>query len=209
MTVRLVLLADTHMRPPTDIPDGDVLIHAGDLTMSGSNVQMDHALGWMAALPHPHKVLVAGNHDWYFWTNRERLMEDNLLRGMTYLCDSGAEILGLRFWGSPWQPEFGSWAFNLPRGAKLRAKWKLIPRGTDVLMTHSPPHGILDATAYHRLGCEELTKRVAIVRPKLHVFGHIHEAYGQIEVDGTTFVNAAICDADYDAIRDPVVIDLD
>ena len=115
----------------------------------------------------------------------------------------------LKFWGSPWQPEFGSWAFNLPRGAKLRAKWKLIPRGTDVLITHSPPRGILDATAYHSLGCEELSKRVAIVRPRLHVFGHIHEAYGQVELDGTTFVNAAICDAAYDEIRAPVVIDLD
>jgi len=138
-----------------------------------------------------------------------------------YLQDSGCEIEGLRFWGSPWQPWFMDWAFNLPRkGEKLRAKWNLIPMDTDVLITHGPPYGVLDEvrprmTAWGpaeegsgHLGCEELAIRLAAVRPRVHVFGHIHDGYGIHKQAGTTYVNASICTEEYRPTNPPIVIDL-
>jgi hypothetical protein len=126
-----------------------------------------------------------------------------------YLQDEAVEIEGLRIWGSPWQPEFLDWAFNLPRGAALREKWDRIPSGTDVLITHGPPQGVLDRVDEgRREGCADLLNAVARVRPRLHLFGHIHEGYGCLERDGTTFVNASICDRAYRPVNPPVVVDL-
>ena len=115
---------------------------------------------------------------------------------------------GLEVWGSPWQPWFHDWAFNLERGAALAEKWAMIPDSTDLLITHGPPHGILDACFDgRRVGCEELTRAVERVRPKLHVFGHIHEAYGVVD-DGTTlFVNASNCNLRYRPANAPIVVD--
>jgi Icc-related predicted phosphoesterase len=116
---------------------------------------------------------------------------------------------------------FMSWAFNLPRGRMLRDKWNLIPIDTDILVTHGPPLGILDQVLPvptggwdpdrgqpEHLGCEEMLIRVRTVRPKLHVFGHIHGGYGIHKDQGTTHVNASICDEDYRPVNVPVVLDL-
>ena len=126
-----------------------------------------------------------------------------------YLQDEGCKIEGFHFWGSPWQPEFGRWAFNLPRGEKLREKWDEIPDNTDVLITHSPPYGIKDlvVTGKHE-GCEELLKVVFRIKPKLHIFGHIHEDYGKQVEQGITFVNASICNFDYESLNNPIVVDI-
>ncbi len=125
---------------------------------------------------------------------------------------SAVEIDGLKIYGSPWQPRFYDWAFNLNRGAELEEKWRLIPPDTDVLITHGPPHGILDEVErqyyIENTGCEELRKRVEMICPKLHVFGHIHCGYGQIEKFGTEFVNASNCDEEYNPVNLPVIIDL-
>jgi len=89
-------------------------------------------------------------------------------------------IEGVKFYGSPWQPRFFDWAFNLDRGEEIKKKWDLIPMDTDVLITHGPPYGILDLTHEgEKVGCEELMKAVLRVQPKIHIFGHIHEAYGE------------------------------
>jgi Icc-related predicted phosphoesterase len=101
------------------------------------------------------------------------------------------------------------WAFNLQRGPALREKWALIPEGTDVLITHGPPFGILDWTARgERVGCEDLLEAVRRVKPRLHVFGHIHEGYGEHEQDGTRFVNASICTEAYQPTNAPIVVDV-
>ena len=129
--------------------------------------------------------------------------------GAIYLEDSGVDLLGLRWYGSPWQPRFFDWAFNADRGAPLRQIWAQIPSGTDVLLTHGPPHGILDTTVRGQsVGCEELTLAIQRVRPKLHVFGHIHECYGQLVRDGTHYVNASSCNLQYLPIHPPIVVDL-
>lgn len=117
--------------------------------------------------------------------------------------------LPVRIYGSPWQPEFCGWAFNLPRGPLLAAKWQAIPEDTDILITHGPPLDILDRNrGDERTGCADLAQHVKRVRPRLHVFGHIHDSYGTLVLDGTTFVNACACDYDYEPVNPPIVVEL-
>lgn len=205
---RLVLLSDTHgHHPRLRVPDGDVLVHAGDFCSSGKEAQARSFARWLAKQPHPHKVVVAGNHD--------RCLEidiglgDQLFEGATYLLDREATVAGLRFYGSPWQPEFLSWAFNLPRGEPLRAVWRKIPAGIDVLVTHGPPFGVLDRTYGGQwVGCEELRTAVDRVQPRLHVFGHIHEGAGTHAEGGVLFANAAVCTLAYQPDNPILVVDV-
>jgi hypothetical protein len=125
---------------------------------------------------------------------------------MHYLEDAGVELLGLRFWGSTWQPEFNDWAFNLPRGPRLADKWALVPEGLDVLVTHGPPAGFGDhASTAGRQGCADLLARVERVRPRLHLFGHIHEDGGTWSEGGVVFANVTTWECE----RAPTVIDID
>jgi predicted phosphodiesterase len=206
--MRIVCVSDTHdLHHKLDVPDGDLLLHAGDATMRGSLDQIEQFDWWLAARPHRHKVVIAGNHDWGFQRTPARARA--LIRHARYLEDEETTIEGLRIWGSPWQPWFYDWAFNLPRGAAIAAKWAQIPAGIDILITHGPPLGILDRTADgDDVGCADLLAAVQHVRPRLHVFGHIHEAYGQEERAGTRFVNACSCTLRYQPLQPPIVIDL-
>lgn len=205
--MRIVAVADTHtyQRELGPIPDGDVFIHAGDLCLRGTLEELRPAVEWMRSLPHRHKLLIAGNHDWSFV--RERQASLALLGDIVYLEDSGTTIDGVRFWGSPWQPEFRNWAFNLPRGDALAAKWALIPENTDVLITHGPPQGIGDWVLWSqdRQGCADLLTRVKEVKPLLHLFGHIHESGGFWQQDGIAFANVTTWECD----RGVSVIDVD
>ncbi len=141
---RIVCLSDTHnCNEQIALPDGDILIHAGDATIRGTIDEIVLFNEWFANLPHRRKIFVAGNHDWLFETNNA-YARNLLSREIIYLQDSSVEIEGLKIYGSPWQPRFFDWAFNLNRGAELAEKWKLIPGDTDVLITHGPPFGILD-----------------------------------------------------------------
>ena len=205
---RVVCISDTHERhEEIDLPDGDLLLCAGDVTANGSDAALQRFLRWMQRQPHAHKVLVAGNHDWCF----ERDGRDLVPPDIHYLQDSGVELDGLRVWGSPWQPRFYDWASNLDRGPQLAAKWALIPADTDILVTHGPPFGTLDLTPRgDRAGCEALAARLErLPRVRLHVFGHIHNGYGVVERGGRVSVNASICDEGYRAANAPVVIDFD
>ncbi|XP_050300876.1 UPF0046 protein T07D4.2 [Anthonomus grandis grandis] len=132
------------------------------------------------------------------------------LTNCTYLEDSGIEICGVKIWGSPWQPEFGHWAFNLKRGKECLSKWNLIPDDTDVLLTHSPPlgHGDLVCSGV-RAGCVELLTTVQKrVKPKYHIFGHIHEGYGVSSDGKIIFINASTCDINYIPSNLPMVFDI-
>jgi Icc-related predicted phosphoesterase len=130
-----------------------------------------------------------------------------------YLCDSGINFEGVKIWGSPWTPTFLNWHFMKDRGLPIKEKWDLIPSDIDILVTHGPPHGILDKTEEGKFaGCEELKKAVRErVKPKIHCFGHIHEEGGggkSIEIDSTTFVNASVVDARYRHVNKAVSIKL-
>lgn len=208
--MKIVCLSDTHNKlNQIAVPDGDVLVHAGDATMGGRHREVYEFAHDMAKLPHKTKIFVAGNHDRGFQDHPVQYRELLEGAGVIYLEDSGVMIDGLRFWGSPWQPEFCDWAFNLPRGDALAAVWHKIPRSTDVLITHGPPRGILDvAPRGGSVGCDDLLVAVLDKKPKLHVFGHIHEGYGQLRAGETLFVNASCCTARYEPTNKPIVIEL-
>jgi len=211
--MRLVLLSDTHNLHSAlgPLPAGDAVLHAGDITGLGTRPEIADFLAWYGSLPYRHKIFIAGNHDFLFERN-PAVAEALVPAGITYLRDSALEIEGLKIWGSPWQPWFGDWAFNLERGPRLAEKWARIPDDVDVLITHGPPHGTLDQTADHppeAAGCEALRERLpALARLRLHQFGHIHEAYGQLTSGSCTFVNASICDRQYRPRNPPIVVEL-
>ncbi len=208
-TLRIVCLSDTHTRHwDVNVPHGDILIHAGDFTKRGSLRDLRDFNAFLGELPHRHKIVVAGNHDFCF----EDAPADArpLLTNAVYLQDEAVCLAGLKFFGSPWQPWFFDWAFNLPRGAALREKWDRIPHDIDVLITHTPPSGILDRTATGaEVGCADLREAVRGIRPRLHVFGHIHEAAGVTRRDGTTFVNACVCTLAYEPDNPVIVVEID
>ncbi len=205
--MRIVLLSDTHeQHREIAVPEGDLLVHAGDFTHRGDLEAIEEFDAWLGEQPHAHKVVIAGNHDRTFETTPEKAREK--IRHATYLQDSGVTIGGVKIWGSPWQPWFLDWAFNLPRGAALRSKWDQIPADTDLLVTHGPPLGKLDHVKRGEdVGCEELAARLTELHVKLHVFGHIHEGYGVASANGVTYVNASNCDARYRANQAPIVVD--
>ena len=215
--MKIVCLSDTHnCNREIVVPDGDILIHAGDATIRGTQFEVEEFLQWFSALPHRHKIFVAGNHDWLYENDNRfaRLLTANFK--IRYLQDSSVEIEGLKIYGSPWQPRFFNWAFNLDRGAEMAEKWRLIPGDADILITHGPPHGILDEVPSNygaeKAGCEELRRKIEQIsksgKLKLHVFGHIHCGYGIEENFGIKFVNASVCDESYAPTQPPVVVEL-
>jgi Icc-related predicted phosphoesterase len=205
--VKVVCISDTHNQL-FSVPDGDLLIVAGDATLYGTAEELVDFNHWLGTLPHPHKVMVAGNHDELFQSNPE--LARLILTNAIYLEDSGYQVGALKIWGSPWQPApNNAGAFNLPIGDPLRQKWARIPTDTDVLITHTPPMFIRDISTLRRhQGCEALFDVVTALRPRLHVFGHIHEGAGRVERGHTIFVNAAICDALYDPVNPVQVVEL-
>ena len=207
--ITIVAISDTHgQHQALEVPPGDILVHAGDITNMGELEGVAVFNEWIGSLPHPHKIVIAGNHDFCFERNREA--SERLLTNCTYLHDAAATVMGIRFWGSPWQPWFFNWAFNLQRGEEIRQKWDLIPDDTDVLITHGPTYGHGDRTQSGELvGCRDLLEVIERIRPKLHVFGHIHEGYGVSSNDHTTMVNASNCDFSYAPVNPPVIFEYD
>jgi 3',5'-cyclic AMP phosphodiesterase CpdA len=218
-------ISDLHGFLP-ELEGGDLLIVAGDLTARDTHAQYESFYEWLSGQNYQKKVVIAGNHDGLCCnvynslplSSKEKGWWPFKLLGTSYLCDSGCEFDGLKIWGSPWTPEFCNWHFMLPRGKALKEKWDLIPADTDILITHGPPLGIMDATdntvnKRDRLGCAELRDAVERVKPRLHVFGHIHGGYGQLVLkhDGsqTVCVNAAIMDEGYRPRNKPIRVQID
>lgn len=212
--MRLVLMADTHTFQADlegKVPAGDLLIHAGDLGRAGDAAELAEVAAWLRALPHPHKVVVPGNHDALFEDDPGQARE--LFRGLSVLIDEEITVGGLRVYGSPWTPRYHSWSFMKERGPPMASIWARIPYGVDVLVTHGPPRGVLDDASAYRggtwagpdlAGCEELARRVELVRPRVHAFGHIHGQQGVVERQGTRFVNCTTSECE----GRPVVLDL-
>ncbi len=187
--------------------DADILVHSGDLSLGGTPEECIAAVGWLNAQKHKHVILIAGNHDFAF----ERKYPIDLGR-IHYLENTGIELDGIVFYGSPVQPWFCDWAFNVHRGAAIKQYWDKIPLDTDILVTHGPPWGKLDQSMPDRsdhLGCEELEKRVREVNPSIHVFGHIHGSYGVNDTKHTKFINASVVNEAYQLVNQPIVIDYD
>lgn len=220
--MRLVALADTHLRHerllgaghiPYRGPD-DVLVHAGDLCQYGTLDELRTAAAFLATLPHATKVVVAGNHDVCLQKQPVEARAILADHGLLYLEDEVATIAGVRFYGSPWQPMFRVWAFGARRGPELAAKWARIPEDVDVLVTHAPPWGFGDRVRLGRLGarhlggspdrevhagCADLRRRIEVVRPRVHLFGHIHQDRGLWRHDGILLLNVTTAEGAHPA----------
>ncbi|KNC86614.1 hypothetical protein SARC_01243 [Sphaeroforma arctica JP610] len=223
---RLVVISDTHGRPVKDLPPGDIIIHAGDFTMCGDTKEVKEFANWFGGLDYKHRIVVAGNHEITFdiegyeqlWRDKHKMkrhhrnIKKSLVEheGITYLEDSGVDINGYKFWGSPWQPKFCEWAFQRKRGKALKSIWDAIPRDVDVLITHSPPVGMGDLTTRkERAGCVDLLYAVQKqIKPLYHLFGHVHEGYGMWSDGTTVFANASTCNHRYQVANAPIVFDL-
>ena len=222
--MKITFISDTHTKHKqvtSSLPGGDLLIHAGDLSSMGYKHEIQQFCKWFNSIEgYNHKAFIAGNHDWGFQDNHEQIMEVvNSYKDIDYLQDDMLMIgedydKMVKIWGSPWQPEFYNWAFNLPRqGDELKEKWNMIPEDTDVLITHSPPNGYGDLVNNWKqpnthVGCECLISRIGEINPLVNVFGHIHEGYGVQYGGKTLFVNASICTTEYEPTNKPIVIDL-
>lgn len=208
--MRIVALSDTHCRHKSvKLPKGDLLIHAGDISYRGKLSEVTDFLSWFGALPHPHKIFIAGNHDFYFEKASSLQIQELLPPGVLYLNDCGVTINNINVWGSPVTPWFYNWAFNRPRGAAIDLHWNLIPDDTQILITHGPAFGILDTVINgNHVGDKGLLKRIETVKPALHICGHIHEAHGRVKRGATRFINASILNEKYECVNPPVVVDL-
>ncbi|OQS05362.1 calcineurin-like phosphoesterase [Thraustotheca clavata] len=224
--LRVVVISDTHgLHDNMDIlPEGDILLHAGDFTDTGDRDEVVAFNEFLKKQPHRYKVVIGGNHESTFdkayypthWQRYGHAVEydvdevRSLLTSALYLEDELVLIEGYRIYGTPWQPEFCDWAFNLPRGSlELRSKWTNIPDDVDILLTHTPPLGRGDFVGISHVGDVDLLEQVQNrIKPAYHLFGHVHEGYG-MSCDGTTvFINASNCNEDYKATNPIVVFDL-
>lgn len=199
--IRTILhLSDTHgaHRRLVDLPEADLIVHSGDVGMAGTEKEIMDFLNWFLDLPYRYKIFVPGNHD-------HCLLDANSIEGMDgncfFLSNSGVVIEGLKIYGVPCFVEHSI------RGETNRLMSK-IPFDTDILVTHQPPAEILDKAGKRRYGSQSLLKRIAEVKPKLHLFGHIHDSYGHCEIDGTTYCNSALMDERYHLVNPPQLITL-
>lgn len=217
--MKITCISDTHNQhlhiPPDWLEGGDVLVHAGDVSGRGSLKEVEAFLEWFNELPYTHKIFIAGNHDFWFekvstFAVNEMLQEK--YPNITYLNDSGVEIDGVKFWGSPVQPWFYDWAFNR-MGTDICRHWDMIPLDTDVLIVHGGPKhiGSLNITARDRndVGCPYLYEKLSELKQlKLFVQGHIHEGRGTYTfADKQLFVNASLLNLQYELVNKPFVID--
>eukprot|EP00405_Crypthecodinium_cohnii_P007170 CAMPEP_0206423372 /NCGR_PEP_ID=MMETSP0324_2-20121206/2644_1 /ASSEMBLY_ACC=CAM_ASM_000836 /TAXON_ID=2866 /ORGANISM="Crypthecodinium cohnii, Strain Seligo" /LENGTH=319 /DNA_ID=CAMNT_0053887925 /DNA_START=97 /DNA_END=1057 /DNA_ORIENTATION=- len=226
---RFAVFSDTHSLhhsiPSKHRPACDVLLHAGDFSNTGTREEIESFAQWLEAYPAKEKVVIAGNHDitlheeYYISRGCQRFHQGKaadcrairglLERSCTYLEDTSTNIFGFKLYGSPWQPAFCDWAFNLPDAEACREKWKEIPGDVDILITHGPPRGFGDSCSNgSRVGCEELFKVVQSQQIPVVVSGHLHDDFGRRWDGSSLYINASTCDSGYRPSRPPVVFDL-
>jgi len=215
--INVTLLSDTHTKERNVLVNGgDLILHSGDVMNSGYDWEdLYEFLQWFSELPYKMKVFIPGNHDRFIENNPVdawKMINEFHDKGVRCLIDDFVDFEGLKIYGSPWQPEFYNWAYNLPRnGKELEEKWNNIPDDTDILLTHGPAWGILDTVVNRRdvnLGCEMLAKRLETLKPLIHNCGHIHTGYGYVEKNGTHFFNSAILDERYRHNQKPFDIEI-
>ena len=206
--MKITCISDTHgFHNNLDKLAGDLIIHAGDISKRGTKNEVIDFINWFSSLDFEYKIFIAGNHDFFLEEAIEYELQEIIPDNVIYLNDSGITINNINIWGSPIQPWFHDWAFNRQRGEDIKKHWDLIPNSTDILVTHGPPYKILDKTIHNQyVGCQDLLNKVLLVKPNIHIFGHIHESYGQKIVKETQFINASVLDERYKLVNEVVEI---
>ena len=231
--MKITFISDTHTYmydknyKELILPEGDVLCFTGDIMSSGHNEgEILHFLNWFSKQPFKYKIFIAGNHDRLFET--QPLIVNEIISkyqdyGIVYLKDSFFVYEGIKFYGTPYQPFFCNWAFNVKDFDKLVFIYQQIPDDVDVLLTHCPPYGILDQShksnyrnldGEEHLGSMELKevlaeKSLKKCNPRVVAFGHIHGDGGKmINIDNTIYINASLCDEFYEPTNKIITIEL-
>jgi len=220
-------ISDTHNKHNQVIlPDLDMIIHTGDISSKGYEEEVKKFFKWFKSLPIRYKILICGNHDRTFedaiqpdgvkpeWLIKELAEFQGDGQSNFYLENSGCEIEGIKIWGSPITPSFHrnyGWAWNRDRGDEIRQVWEQIPFGTDILLTHGPAyckHDYNHQQAY--VGCEDLLWHIKRVKPKIHLFGHIHECGGEKSYDeNAIYCNGCACNLQYNVVNKPHIFEMD
>lgn len=205
--MRFITLSDTHgHHAGLKLPEGDVIIHAGDITQNGTEAEVLDFLSWYSSLDYRYKIFISGNHDRFLEEAGASQLKEIIPQNLIYLNDSGVEIEHIKIWGSPVQPCYYDMAFNRERGEEIEAHWNMIPKDTDILITHGPAYGCLDVNCENEsVGCENLLQKLEEINPRVCIFGHIHESAGVLETSKTRFINACVLDRQYNLINKPVV----
>jgi hypothetical protein len=228
--LRIVHASDFHNRQgQATLPDGDILVVSGDLTNFGTETELEDFFTWIDRTYYIYKIVIPGNHD----ISLDKAKTDgetpkwvsNIIKNFTrhsdlhyYLCHESCNLWGLKIFGSPYVPKVRDmqptrWGFSLDRRDMINY-WVDIPKDTDILITHGPPFGKQDwcegpIFPAGPMGDEALRYMVKFIKPKLHMFGHIHEANGVCYDEDTVYSNAALMDPLYNITQKPRVFDFD
>lgn len=219
--MKIVAISDTHNgHDKIVIPPCDILIHGGDATFRGRKEEVESFAKWFDKQPAKHKVFIPGNHELGVeaqWPGSKAWYLDHC-PSAHLLMNSDVTLDGVKIWGSPVTPWFHDWAWNVARGPAIKKYWDMIPADTSIVVTHGPPYGILDAVnrgfgradwnPQEHVGCQDLMDAMLRIKPKLHIFGHIHEGYGTQVFQDTIYCNASIMDEHYDPVNLPFEFDL-
>ncbi len=216
--MKICAISDTHNKHrDIKIPESDVLICAGDISMLGQEEIVNDFIEWFGSQNQKHKIMIFGNHEVGYSNhlNSKYIESQKLMKkyNIKYLQNSEIIIDNIKFYGSPATPYFGGLEWNYNRGRDISMIWDKIPDDTDVLITHGPAYGIHDIV-YRKFfltsneGCSDLLNKINSLKIKAHICGHIHSGYGILKQNNTTFVNAALCDNHYSLINNPIVFDI-
>lgn len=224
----IIAISDTHsLHAGLYLPIADILVHAGDITNIGAINDVISFNAYKHLKNYKHKIVIPGNHDFCF--------QDHYLHTLAFcsnfnvLLDSGMAIDDINFYGTPWQPSFNDWAFNVDSEKELYKKFNKIPKETNVLISHCPPYGILDSVPEIEKVIDPYGKKcykevltgksnhfgskalldVISNRPniKYHIFGHIHSSYGVMSKDGINFINCSVMNEKYSMVNEPIRIE--
>lgn len=226
MKTHIVTISDTHNQHLfIDVPDGDIIIHAGDFSSRGMKYEIEAFVEWYGSLPHTWKILIGGNHDKGTDPDQKGPLYENghsyfksicLANDIILLEDEGCDVISntgetIKIWGSPVSPTFGrGWAWNRNRGMDIKKHWDKIPEDIDIVVTHGPPHMFgdvvnspnraPDGTLFWNVGCMDLINRINKTKCIMTVSGHIHEDRGVMHdlKNKKTHVNASSLNLNYD-----------
>lgn len=192
-------ISDTHCSHNIlkNLPKADIIVHSGDASFSGSEKEVLDFLNWFCDLDYPHKIFVAGNHDDCLYGEQIEGLPNNF----HYLCNSGVEIEGVKFWGLP------LFLGDVLKNGRTKLLIAQIPENTDVLISHNPPYGILDFDNNVHYGCLDLLKKIERINPRFHLFGHIHANHGIKKILQTTFVNSSLMNEFYEFVNEPNLLE--